>query len=171
MLTKKFIHYKSNGFLKKNKIPRTSMAYHLVNKIGVIFTIDTLEKHNVIKRFVKQLEKDGKKVDVLAFLPKKKENHEFLFEFFTDKDISFWGNITAEQVHKFANQSFDYLFYIDEESNPLIRQILAMSKAKCRVAKRDEANERFCEMMVHVPGSNQLPKLADEMYRYTKILS
>lgn len=171
MLSKRILTYKAKGHVKKNVIPRGSMSYNMVSTVGIVFTIDSKEKHEIIKSFVKQLEEDGKKVDVLAYLPHKKENHEFLFDFFTEKDISFWGKFNSEFVTKFTNKSFDYLFYIDEQSNLLVQNVLAMSKAKCRIAKFDESNEQFCEMMVRVPGKGQLKKLVEEMYRYTKILS
>ena len=171
MLSKKILKYKAKGYLKKNLVPRQSMSYNKVHDVGIIFSIDSKEKHEIIKSFAKKLEEDGKNVFVLAFLPHKKENHEFLYDFFTEKDISFWGKFNSEYVTKFANKSFDYLFYIDEESNLLLQSILAMSKAKCRIAKFDESNEKFCEMMVRVPGKGQLKKLTEEMYRYTKILS
>jgi hypothetical protein len=147
------------------------MAYDEVKKVGIVFSIDGRDKHEIIKSFIKQLETDGKDVQVLAFLPKKKENHEFLFDFFTEKDLTFWGNITSDKVNSFVNQPFDYLFYIDEDSDILLQNILAMSKAKCRVGKFDESNEKFCEMMIKVPGKGQLKQLTSEMYRYTKILS
>lgn len=171
MLTKKILNYKTRDLAKKNSFPRASMRYNQVNLIGLIFTIGSKEKHESIKSLIRQLENDGKKVEALAFLPKKQENHEFLFDFFTDKDVSFWGKINSEKVIGFANKQFDYLFYIDEESNLLIRNVLAMCKAKCRISKNDTQNAQYSEMMVQIPGKGSIKQLIDEMYRYTKLLS
>lgn len=149
---------------------RSSTSYDQAKSIGIIFSTDDLKKHETVKKFVKRLERDGKKVHVLSFLPKGKENFEFLFDFFTEKDVSFWGNFTAELVINFANKPFDYLFYLDVDSNLLIKNILAMSKAKCRVGKFDEENNAFFELMIQTHnGSTEY--LVDEMYKYTKILS
>ncbi len=171
MLNKTLLSYKTKSYLKKNVSPRTSMGYDSVKDIGLIFTIGSKAKHEVIKSFIKSLENDGKKVHVLAFLPKKEENHEFLFDFFTEKEVSFWGSINSDKVSVFANKSFDYLFYVDDQSNMLIKNVLAMSKAKCRVAPFDENNEDCCEMMVQAPASGGIKNLVDEMYKYTKLLS
>lgn len=171
MLTKKLINLRTKSLLKKNPTHRSSMIYDKADQIGVIFTIDSKEKHDTIKSFIKQLEADGKKVDVIAYLPKNKENYEFLFDFYTAKDISFWGSFTSDKVTSFASKSFDYLFYIDTQSNILNRNILAMSKAKCRVAPFDELNEDYSEMMVQVPKKASITELVNEMYRYTKLLS
>ncbi|MTI20565.1 hypothetical protein E1176_05995 [Fulvivirga sp. RKSG066] len=170
MLNKKLLSYKTKSIIKKSQVPRGSMAYNNAETIGLIFSIDDLHKHESIKRFIDRLSADNKKVEVLSYLPKKKENHEFLFDFFTVKDINFWGTFTSEKVEKFAKKPFDYLFYLDVESNPLIRNILAMSKAKCRVGRFSEENEPFCEMMIQTTD-NSIDSLINEMYKYTKILS
>ena len=169
MVNRTLLSYKTKSLVKKNTVQRGSIAYQNVETIGIVFSIDDETKHKSIKRLIQQLEDDGKKVEVLAYLPKKKENHEFLFDFFTVKDLNFWGSFTSEKVAHFAARPFDYLLYIDIESNPFIRNILAMSKAKCRIGKFSEENEAFCEMMIQT--ANNIDSLVDEMYKYTKILS
>lgn len=170
MLSKKILSYKTKALVKSSKISRSSISYDQAKSIGIIFSVEDLAKHETIKKLKKQLEKDGKTVQVLAFLPRGKENFEFLFDFFTIKDITLWGNFTAEQVISFANKSFDYLFYADESYNPMIGNILAMSKAKCRVGKFNKTNNQFCELMIQTQNGS-IQHLVDEMYRYTKILS
>lgn len=170
MLNTKILSYKTRALVKHSKVARGSISYDKAKSIGVIFSIDDQSKHETIKKFINQLHKDGKKVQVLAFLPKGKDNFEFMYDFFTLKDISMWGNFTADQVTNFANQPFDYLFYIDDTSHPVIRNILAMSNAKCRVGKFIDDNSAFCELMIRTENGS-IQNLVNEMYRYTKILS
>ena len=171
MLTKRLLAYRANSDSKKNKAPRSSVNYETVVHIGVLFTIENKDKHECIKTLIKRFEEDGKSVEVLAYLPKNSENHEFLFDFFTAKDISLWGKFTSDTISNFSKNSFDYLFYIDQQSNLILRSILAMSKAKCRIAKSDVLNAPYSEMMVQVSEDSSIKKLIDEMYRYTKMLS
>jgi len=105
---------------------------------------------------------------VLEYLPKKKENYEFLFDFFTLDDLSFWGNITSERAVRFSNTAFDYLFYIDSQSNPLVLNLLARSKALCRVGKFNESDSPYFEMMIEDSGSTK--SLIDNVYKYTRQL-
>lgn len=171
MITKKLLAYRTSKLSRKNSAPRSSIGYNKVESIGILFTIENKVKHENVKALIKQLELDGKTVEVLAYLPKNNENHEFLFDFFTAKDISFWGKFTSDLIEKFSLKSFDYLFYIDNQSNLIMRNILAMSKAKCRIAHSNELNAPYSEMMVQVEEKNSIKKLTDEMYRYTKMLS
>lgn len=154
--------------LQKNQTLRASLPYQQAHTIGILFTVEDKQKHADIKEFIHQLEQDGKKVQVLEFLPLKKENYEFRFDFFTIKDLSFWGKINSAHAQKFLETPFDYLFYLDKEANPLPLYLLAASKAKCRIGRFVENEEHFFELMI---GQNGTTKgLIDSMYKYTKQL-
>lgn len=162
------LKWRTQSALLNNKSLRTSTAYKKTNSIGIIFSVDDRQKHDDIKEFVKHLEQDGKQVRVLEFLPKKKENYEFLFDFFTITDLNFWGIINNSQADKFCQTAFDYLFYIDNEHNPLVLNILAKSKAHCRVGKHQVENEHYFEFMIENNGT--IKGLIENMYKYTKQL-
>lgn len=167
-MKKSFLKLKTNSFLKRNKSLRNSTPYKEVTSVGIIFTVEDKQKHDIVKDFIKKLEHDGKKVEVICFLPDKKENYEFLFDFFTEKDLTLWGNITSDNAIKFSEKPFDYLFYLDREANPLIMHLIARSKAKCRIGKHTEANRSYLEFMI---DSDEGTKgMIDTMYRYTVLL-
>lgn len=163
-----FLKMRTSTALKKNKVQRASIPYKRAQSIGIIFSVEDKQKHDDVKEFIKHLEQDGKKVQVLEFLPRKKENYEFLFDFFTDKDLSFWGNITSDPALKFMNTPFDYLFYIDQQSNPMVLALLAASKAHCRIGRFAELESGFYELMIEHKGTTK--GLIDSMYRYTRQL-
>jgi len=163
-----FLKIRTDSALKKNKTSRASMPYKQAASMGIIFSVEDKQKHEDIKEFVQQLERDGKKVQVLEFLPEKKTNHEFKFDFFTIKDLSFWGDLNATNALKFADTPFDYLFYIDKESNPLILHLLARSKAHCRVGKYNELESHYFELMIEQNGTTK--GLIETMYNYTRQL-
>lgn len=161
----KLLKYKTQSYLKSNTALRTSLPYRQARSIGLIFTVEDRQKHDEIKDFIKRLEMDGKQVKVMSFLPKDKDNFEFLFDFFTYQDISFWGNITSESAKKFAEHPFDFLFYVDTKPNPMILNLVAQSKAKCRISKHWETTEPFFELMIECRDTNR--SLIDGMIRYT----
>ncbi len=170
MLNKKFLALKTRSYLKKNEVRRANLAYNQAKSVGIIFSIQDLKKHESIKKFKKILEADGKLVKVLGYLPKGPQNFEFMFDFFTVNEVNFWGKFESDVVAKFASEPFDYLFYLDKDSNALIHNILAMSKAKCRIGSYQEQNAHYCEMMVQAPNGS-LQGLVDEMYKYTKLFT
>ena len=161
-----FLKWRTLAALRKNKSLRTSTPYRKSNSIGIIFTVEDKQKHDEIKEFVRRFEQDGKNVKVLEFLPKKKDNFEFLFDFFTINDLNLWGQITSEQALKFSQTNFDYLFYIDNDHNPLILNILAQSKALCRVGRHHESSEPYFEFMIGSEGT--ISGLITNMLKYTR---
>ncbi|MDZ4715169.1 MAG: hypothetical protein SH819_06830 [Cytophagales bacterium] len=163
-----FLKWRTQSALLKNKSLRASTPYRKSNLIGIIFSVEDRQKHDDVKEFIKHLEADGKQVQVLEFLPKRKENHEFLFDFFSDENLTFMGKINNAKVEQFSNTPFDYLFYIDREPNPLVLSILARSRAHCRVGKHHEGSELYFEFMIDSNGT--LKGLMDNMYKYTKQL-
>lgn len=168
MFKHRLLQFRTNSALKKNNSLRSSIPYKQALNVGILFSVEDKQKHDAIKEFIKILELDGKKVKVLEFLPKQKENYEFMFDFFTVKDLSFWGKIESSDAEKFTETSFDYLFCIDKESNPLILNLLARSKAKCRIGKFTEKYHPFYELMIEQNGSAK--NLIESMYKYTKQL-
>jgi hypothetical protein len=161
-----FLKIRTNSQLKKNKAVRSSLPYTQAKTVGVLFSVEDKKKHDEIKALIHKLEHDGKKVDVISFLPNKKENYEFMFDFFTMKEVTFFGQITSNHAIKFSETPFDYLFCLDAEPNPMILNLLARSKAKCRVGKFQEEATPFFELMID-NVDKQTKGLIDGIYKYT----
>ena len=159
-----FLKYKTNLILKKPKSHRDSLPWKKALTTGVIFTVEDKQKHFAIKDFIKKLENDGKHVQVLEYLPEKTENYEFRFDFFTDKDVTFWGNLASESALQFADAPFDFLFYLDLQPNSMIMNILARSNAKCRVGKYFDDGNHYLDFMIDSVSNTQA--LLETLYKY-----
>ena len=160
-----FLRMRTNSLLKQNKAPRTNVTYKDSQPIGIIFTVEDKNKHETVKDLIKKLESDGKQVQVIEFLPEAKENYEFKFDFFTEKELSLFGAITSHQANKFANTAFDFVFCLDAVPNPLVLHLLALSKARCRVGSSWEASRPFFELMIE--SNPNIRTMAETMYQYT----
>lgn len=160
-----FLNLRTKSQLKKNNAIRASIPFDQALNIGVLFTVEDKKKHDEIKEFVHRLEMSKKNVHVLSFLPKNKDNYEFLFDFFTDEDISFWGKINSSGYEKFRNAPFDYLYYLDTKPNPILLNLLAGSKAKCRIGKFWNEGGPYFEMMIDSVANTK--SLFDGMLKYS----
>jgi len=160
-----FLKIRTSSLLKQHKTSRINVPYKDSQQIGIIFTVEDKIKHETVKDLIKKLESDGKHVQVIEFLPERKENYEFRFDFFTEKEVSFLGAITSHQAHKFANALFDFIFCLDTTPNPLVLHMLALSKAKCRVGPSGEEGRPYFELMIE--SNPNIKIMAESMYRYT----
>ena len=107
----------------------------------------------------------GRRCKSSNFCLRIRENYEFKFDFFSEKDLSFWGKITAENALRFSETPFDFLFYIDINPNPFILYLLARGKARCRVGRSWEQGRPYFEFMIESINSNQ--SLIEGIYKYT----
>jgi len=160
-----FLKSKTQSILKRNKVVHANIPYKHAKTVGLIFTVEDKQKHFIVKEFIKKFEHDGKIVQVLEYLPAKTENYEFKFDFFTEKDLTFWGNITSANALQFADAPFDFLFYIDLTPNLLVLNLLARSKAKCRVGRFFDEGQDYLDLMIESVSNHQA--LVDGMYKYT----
>lgn len=163
-----FLKYRTNQLLRNNKTPRANVAYKKAQLIGIIFSVEDKIKHDNVKDLIKKFEQDGKQVTVIEFLPVNKDNYEFRFDFFTEKDLSFWGKITSNGALKFAETPFDFLYYLDSTPNPMILHLLALSKAKCRVGRSWDDGQSYFEFMVESVANIKV--MIETMYKYTVLL-
>ena len=172
MFKKKLILFDTRSSLKKTVTrKREVVGFKHAQNIGLIFSIGDLSKHKSIKKFIKILEDDGKTVQVLSYLGKEKENHEFLFDFFTDDDLSIWGKQQNATANKFTNNEFDFLFHLDITRNDLIENILAKSNARCRIGIiQGELENRnlFYELMLHSAPNHSFNDLVVDIFHYAQ---
>ena len=161
-----FLNIKTRSLLKRNKVNRTTTPYKGAVSIGILFSVEDKSKHEAIKEFIKAQETEGKQISVITYLPDKKENFEFLFNFFSDRDISFWGSLRSYDAIVFSETPFDYLYCFDTLPNPFILHLLARSKAKCRIGMFWKDGESYFEMMINNVLNTR--GLIDEALRYTK---
>jgi len=163
-----FLKMRTRSALRKNQSLRSSIPYKQTKSVGIVFSVEDKQIRQDVKEFIRTLELDGKQVKVLEFLPNKKENYEILFDFFSIEDLTFWGNINSEHANNFSKTSFDLLFYVDLNSNPLVLDLLARSKAHCRIGRYCKEESPYFELMIKQEGT---PKgLMETMYKYAKQL-
>lgn len=164
----KFLRLRTQNQLRKNNTQRTSISFKKAERVGLLFTIEDRTKHDHIKQFIHRLEQDGKKVQAFAFLPPKKENFEFLFDFFSPQEVSFWGAVKSDHALRFADTAFDYLLCLDNKPNDYICYLLARSKARCRAGIFREELKPYFELMV--TGVKTTSALIEQLYQYTQKL-
>jgi len=147
MIFKKYIQHKNKQLRKLPSSGHINISYKKSTSLGMIFTHDSIDKISRAEQLSKLFLKDGKHVKIMAFKPVGQVNH-LPYDTFTLKDITFWGEYNRSNVNNFIKQEFDFLFCIDDEPDLIIENIMALSKARCRVGKYSESNQDLFELMI-----------------------
>ncbi|MDN5212130.1 hypothetical protein QQ020_08710 [Fulvivirgaceae bacterium BMA12] len=170
-ISNKLLERNTNKVIKKGIIRRGSVSYPEAESIGILFSVVDREKHSLVKKFIKSLEKDKKKVDVLCLLGEGKENYDFIFDYFTTRDFSLFGHAISSSILLFVQKKFDYLIVLDTESNIYTDNILAKSNAKCRIGIYHNDKDPFYELMIKTKDGNSVEEFIDQVYHYLKFIN
>ncbi len=167
---KLFEHIKKR-IIVKNKHERINPSFFNARKIGLIYTWDGNSKREVVEDFIKVMNVAGKEVHTACFYKSIKKLEPLENDLIiTRNDFKLFGGIRSNELMDFINQKFDFLFHLDIQGNIFIENILARSKACCRVGRFDERKKDYYDFMIDVGSDRKIEKLCSEMLKYTKLL-
>jgi len=168
MIFNPWVKYKTKKSQKENRALRKSVGYKEANNFGIIFNNDEQSKIEAADKLISLLKMDGKNIKTIAFERKNSIKH-LPYDTFTINNFSFWGNLIGKPINDFTNAKYDFLICLDEQPNLLIRNILANSKAKCRIGRYDEINQPTFEMLLQNSNAKD-QDWVDSMYQYLRVI-
>lgn len=172
---KQYFLEQHNKNIKEKKIQGSAKQtpnYDDAEHIGILFFTRNEKMHSFINRFQQKIDADKKQLTALTFDDDVRQNR-YLFEysFFKMKELDLFGKIKSEFVEKFVNTEFDYLFCVTVENDiDIFDQILAHSKAKCRVGNYREDKSHLYELMIRLQPEDDIDKLIDAMLKRTQAI-
>lgn len=165
MIRKILLKIKTALALKRNDTIRVSDAYKEAKQIGLLYTIDENRSDEALAGIISKLESDQKEVNTMTFVPKAAKRPDPDYAFFNEKDLNAKGNWSKESVSQFKKKPFDFLISLDWNQNKYTQNILAGSKAKCRVGRYEEGKDQYFEMMIN-PNDDKYATYLEQVYHY-----
>lgn len=165
MIRKILLKIKTALELKKNDAIRVSDAYKEAKHIGLLFSLDEHRPKEVLDDLITKFESDQKLVSTMTFVPIAAKLPDPGYAYFNEKDLNAKGNWSKESVSQFRKEPFDFLVSLDWNQNKYTQNILAGSKAKCRVGRYEEGKDQYFEMMIN-PNDDKYAKYIEQVYHY-----
>lgn len=167
MIGKFLLPLRTRLALKLNNAIRVSESYLGCKKIGVLYTYESKKDLKLANALMDKLEREGKEVTVVAFIPELNKQEEYGFPHFGVNDMNVLGDWNKSEVVDFCKEPFDYLLHLDMNTNKVVENILARSKSKCRVGRFEEGKSEFYELMIdHKEAKSQV--FIDQIHHYIK---
>lgn len=171
MLFKKFfIRRKTKHAVRNNTVSRENISFKNAKSVGIIYTWEGKRKTEIINDFAKELENSGKKVQLICYSRVDLRIIPVNINFFNEKDFTFFGNIKGNRLREFADAQFDFLYHLDTMHNTYIENIMALSKARCRVSRADHSRKEVYDFMIQTRVNTGIENLCNEILHYTKAL-
>jgi len=164
MLGSALLPYHTRRSSQQN-IRRFSCSFVEANNIGIICSYHALINDTVIEEFIELLKDEGKKVSLLVFHEDSSQTSQVDSNSFSKRDLNFFGYWKNDHVKVFMDKEFDFLLYLDIDYNPFISNVIAKSKAHCRMGIYQEEPKPFLELMIK-PENKSIGGLIDETYNY-----
>ena len=136
-------------------------------KVGIV-TSKEIYKSSGFKDFIKKVSSKGLDADILIF-NQDKNNSDSLNSQYTTNDYTWSGKIKSPLVNKFIKTPFDFLFSVNTSSILHVDNILALSKAKCRIGTTTQDVSEHLDFMIKVKENSSIDKLTNSMLHYTEI--
>ena len=161
MLGSFFLPYHTARYNKKKNIRRFSCSFEEATAIGLVCSYRSLIGDKVIDQFVERLKQSGKKVTLLVFHENSNSTEGLSNNSFSKRDLSFFGFWKKERVKNFISKEFNFLLYLDLSYNEFTSNVIAQSKAHCRIGVFDDDPKPFLELIVKYVEENDIITASD----------
>jgi len=160
---------------KSRKTNRRLPKFHNFDSakhVNILFDARTEQKFKLIKNFIKELEDSGKFVSALGYVDKEQDMGVMLYKkdvnFFSPKQLNWYGKPTDETVKAFVIDKPDILFNLCMDENFAVKFITAASKADFIISGIKD--DPYADFIVDVSGKNEPDYLLSQIKYYLRII-
>ena len=122
----------------------------------------------IVKKFLTLLRSEGKELHVLYYNDENDISKGMDVKMLGKKDINWIGKFKPYGIKKFIKTEFDYLFCLNTSPFLPFENVVALSRAKCRIGIYNKRYKHSYELMIHTKQKEGLARLAEQMIFYVK---
>jgi hypothetical protein len=147
---------------------RRSRAVHTLDSarsIGVLFDASSEAARREVLDFVKNLEKQGKKVSALGFFDEKQVPENQPFDAFSAKETTWTGQPKSEKANTFAQQKLDLLLTLNPAERAPLEWVAATSQAAMKIGFATHRPNDF-DIQLETPESKGIRYFTEQLALY-----
>ncbi len=144
--------------------------FESAKSIGIVYSVSTTDYQDIVEKYVDFLKGEigFKKIRVLGYydgpqLPSFVINQSLRYLYFTNKMIDFYQHGKCKETSNFVKEDFDILIDLSQEYCVPIKQVVASSKAKLKIGRLNDENEKFYDFMVDMPDNTPVSKFITQI--------
>ena len=158
------------------KVKRKPQVRNLAESknIGILFEVISKEDLDTVRSFVSQLKERNRKITALGYVTTKelqqtlKSDNEF--DFVSKTDFNWYFKPQKYVIKNFMSDGMDLLIDLSLRKNSGLLYVAAFTDAKMKVARFDEKQKEYYDLMIDIGKDNTLKYLINQIKHYiTKI--
>ena len=151
--------------LAAQKRVRKSHTLESARTIGILFDA-TLEKNKQeTLEFARNLEKKGKKVQLLGYVKVRQAPTGLSFDFFFQKELDWIGTPKNEKALAFAKEKFDLLICLNPADEAPLAWLSSHSQAAMKTGFITEYPNDF-DMILEIPAEKGIRYFTEQLHLY-----
>lgn len=153
---------------------RSMVNLAAAKSIGILYSLLTPPDYAEIEILVSNLQKEHKEVKALGFVRHKEMVNRFLpklsYDFFSQQEVNWYFKPMNDKVTNFISTEFDLLLDLTMEDFLPLKFVAGLSRARCKVGRFSEDNNRYYDLMIKVEAPQRLPELIRQIKHYLTII-
>lgn len=161
--------------LKNQSRNRKVVNYAEARDIGVIYPSDNESTYILAKHFVDYLKKEHgiAKVIALGYVKEREapfyHSHVLMHDYFTKKEVNWYGYPKGQAVESFIDRDFDILIDLSDGNNIPLRFVLERSKARFKVGRRLDSESY--DLLISMKNETTLDMYIKQMNHYLRSIN
>lgn len=148
-----------------NRRTRRTHTLASARSIGVLFDATNDKVRREMADFVKKLEKDGKKVNLLGFFNSKQAPTDTSFDVFFLKEINWKGQPKSVKSDSFSAEKFDLLLSYNPDACPALDWVAVASQAAMKIGLATRQPNDF-DIQLETPEEKGLSFFTEQLHLY-----
>lgn len=157
--------------VKGLKISRTPSNFERSRTFGVVFDMTNPQNEKAVREYAEQLRKEGKTVDLLAYVDDSARHNNYEFKHFNRKDLDWILQPKIAMVTDFVKKPFDVLMCLYSSEVLPLDYVSALSHANLRVGKHQEGKNYCFDLMVDIGNTTDLRQVIQQMDYMLKVVN
>ena len=159
------------------KVSRIRAVVNLdeAKKIAIIYTVYSEETYKKVEAFAQSLKQKDRYIHTLGFVPYKIAPLYIIptlaTDFFTSKDVNWFGKPVNAYVTDFLKRDFDILINLCLEENFTLQYISGLAKAKFKVGISGIRSVEYYDFIIDTKADVSLDDFISEVVHYLKIIN
>lgn len=166
-----FLKQELSGINRERKVSNFESA----RSFGLLFEADDPDNYDLVKKYFKYLKDSRKKVHAIGFFNLKHlpqiEYSKLDYDFFTRKELNWWGKPGEVFVKNFIDEEWDVLINFSLNDSFPLKYIASLSKAKMKIGAHIESNEAIYDLLIRQPEGKSFKFFMRQVDHYLGIIN
>lgn len=157
--------------IKEFKAERRNISFAEAKSVGILFDITNPQNEKVVQDYMEYLKKQGKSVELLAYVNDNARHNNYVFRHFNNRDLSMFFFPKSDVVEKFMNTKFDLLICMYTGEIAPLEYVATFSNAYLRVGQYHEQKTHCYDLMIDTPASADLKTYSGQLDYFLKLIN